>query len=497
VKKLMLALLFVALLPVGLVLMFLATGKIHTSSIGMILNVAGIGGVTTNEQLVEQSLRGPEGYSLQLYATDLKHARFLRFTSEGDLLVSRPHSGDIQLLKRDRNGDGRPDAVSTLVADLNRPLGIDFLDSWLYIAESNRIGRIRYDAATGQTSGDYDVVVEGLTDNGNHWTKTLRVGPDGLLYLTQGSTCNVCEEEDQRRATLMRFQPDGSKPEIIATGLRNSVGFDWAPWNGEIYATDNGRDLMGDDFPPCELNRIESGGFYGWPYFNGKNVPDPEMGDDPSGDVRTAISPVHAFRAHNAPLGITFLDAQTLPSEYQQSALVALHGSWNRSEPDGYKVVSLHWSENGIEERDFLSGFNNKGSIIGRPVDVAQGPDGAIYVSDDYAGAIYRLSYIGAATNSSGLNIEVKSLLDQTPPNWLADADLVVMANNGEQLFKRFNCQNCHGNKKGQASLANLSQRLGYGAVIAALEKPQANMPLFPLNEEERREIAVYLLSHD
>jgi len=124
----------------------------------------------------------------------------------------------------------------------------------------------------------------------------------------------------------MRFQPDGSQPKVIATGLRNSVGFDWAPWSGEIYATDNGRDLLGDDFPICELNRVTSGGFYGWPYFNGDNIPDPDMGEDPRGDEREAIPPVHGFRAHNAPLGIAFLDGKTLPSQYQRSALVALHG---------------------------------------------------------------------------------------------------------------------------------------------------------------------------
>jgi len=477
VKKLLLVILLIILLPVGLVLTLLATGTIHSSSIRMILNVAGIGGVETSDTLIEQSLTAPEGFSLQLYASNLTHARFLRFTSEGDLLVSRPHSGDIQLLKRDRNGDGQPDGVSTLVANLNRPLGIDFLGS-CYVAESNQIGRIRYDATTGKTSGEYEVVVDDLTDNGNHWTKTLRVGPDGLLYLAQGSTCNVCKEEDPRRATLMRFQPDGSAPEIMATGLRNSVGFDWAPWSGEIYATDNGRDLLGDDFPPCELNRIQSGGFYGWPYYNGDNVPDPDMGEDPPDEASNPIPPAHGFRAHNAPLGITFLDGQSLPEQYQRSALVALHGSWNRSEPDGYKVVSLHWGKNGIEERDFLSGFNNKGNIIGRPVDVAQGPDGAIYVTDDYAGAIYRLSYEGAAANSEGLTMAVESKLDQVRPDWLEGADLDAMAERGEQMFQRHDCQSCHGEQEGQVSFANLSQRLGYGAVIKSMEQPPANVPI-------------------
>jgi len=323
VKKFLLVILFIVLIPVALVLVALATGTIHTSSIRMILNTAGVAGVDTSVDLVEQRLIAPKGFSLSLYASGLKRARFMRVSATGDLVVSRPHSGDIQLLGRDADGDGQADSARTIIADLNRPQGVDFLGDWLYIAESNRIGRIRFDASAGETVGDYEVVVDGLTDNGNHWTKTLRVGSDGLLYLTQGSTCNVCEEEDLRRATLMRFQPDGSQPEVIATGLRNSVGFDWAPWNGDIYATDNGRDLLGDDFPICELNRVTSGGFYGWPYFNGHNTPDPDMGEDPRADEREPIPPVHGFRAHNAPLGIAFLDGKTLPSQYQRSALVA------------------------------------------------------------------------------------------------------------------------------------------------------------------------------
>jgi len=196
VKKFLLVVLFILLIPVALVLVALATGTIHTSSIRMVLNVAGVAGVNTSADLVEQRLTAPQGFSLRLYvslrlyASGLERARFMRITSAGDLLVSRPHSGDIQLLERDADDDGRADSVRTIIADLNRPHGVDFLGDWLYIAESNRIGRIRFDATAGETVGEYEVVVDGLTDNGNHWTKTLRVGSDGLLYLTQGSTCN-------------------------------------------------------------------------------------------------------------------------------------------------------------------------------------------------------------------------------------------------------------------------------------------------------------------
>jgi glucose/arabinose dehydrogenase len=190
----------------------------------------------------------------------------------------------------------------------------------------------------------------------------------------------------------MRLRPDGSGAEIYATGLRNSVGFDWAPWDGALYATDNGRDLLGDDFPPDELNRIEQGRFYGWPYVNGFGVADPDVGGEYAGDP-VPTHPVHGFRPHNAPLGIHFVRAAKLPAGYERTALVALHGSWNRRAPDGYKVVALRWRDDGtIEESDFLTGFLNGDGIIGRPAFVTEGPDGAIYVSDDYAGVVYRVS---------------------------------------------------------------------------------------------------------
>ncbi|HEX7373810.1 MAG TPA: PQQ-dependent sugar dehydrogenase, partial [Steroidobacteraceae bacterium] len=210
--------------------------------------------------------------------------------------------------------------------------------------------------------------------------------------------CNVCIEADERRATMMRMHPDGSGAEIFATGLRNSVGFDWAPWDGALYATENGRDLLGDDFPPDELNRVERGHFYGWPYVNGNDALDPDFGRDNADKLAESTLPAHGFRPHNAPLGMVFLRPEHLPADYQRTALVALHGSWNRRQLDGYKVVSLHWQADGsIVERDFLTGFLTESKLIGRPAGVTQGTDGAIYISDDYAGVIYRVTYTGPA----------------------------------------------------------------------------------------------------
>jgi glucose/arabinose dehydrogenase len=502
-KKLLLALAAVVLLLVAIPALLIANGTISAGSVPLILNVMmGLEGPPATEPAAQGRYRLPAGFQLDLFAAYLPKARFLRFTAAGDLLVSRPHAGDVVLLRRDGDGDGRSDGRLTVVSGLDRPQGMDFHGDWLYVAERDRVGRLAFDAGLGQATGEYEVVIDGLTGNGNHWSKTLRFGPDGQLYLAQGSTCNVCVERDPRRATMMRFRPDGAGGEVIATGLRNSVGFDWSPFDGGLYATDNGRDLLGDDFPPCELNRVEVGGFYGWPYFNGANVPDPDMGPDPLAGQRSPVAPVHGFRAHNAPLGMTFVDPQHLPPSFQRSALVALHGSWNRSVPDGYKVVSLHWGERGIEERDFLTGFNLDGDISGRPVDVAQGPDGAFYISDDYAGAVYRVSYRGGAVNpataASAMGakpvVPPAAAAPAEPPAWVAEADLELLRERGEQLYLQFDCAGCHQRGASPVRLDHLADGAGYARVIEVLQNPQAPMPLYPLERAELRSLAVYLV---
>ena len=333
-----------------------------------------------------------DGFRLEVYSTDVPLARWPLATATGDLIIARTRADEIVLLERDANGDGKPDAVRTLLPEIDHPHGLALHDGWLYVGDRTGIGRIRFDEERGQVSGNYERVVDDFTADGFHQTKTVGFGPDGLLYVAQGSSCNVCVEQDARRATIMRMQPDGKEREIFATGLRNSVGFDWAPWDGALYATENGRDLLGDDLPPDELNRIERGGFYGWPFAFGARVGDPDMGKGHEADIARSIPPAHEFRAHNAPLGIAFLRGASLPPGYSRTALVALHGSWNRSAPDGYKVVALDWQADGsIVERDFLSGFRSSEGILGRPAGVTQGPDGAIFITDDYAGVIYRV----------------------------------------------------------------------------------------------------------
>ncbi len=256
------------------------------------------------------------------------------------------------------------------------------------------------------------------------------------------------------RSCVMRSTAVGE--EIYAAGLRNSVGFDWRPGTRELYATDNGRDLLGDDTPPCELNRIERGGFYGWPFAYGMNQADPDFGVGQPARIAASIPPVHAFGAHQAPLGIRFLRHESQPVDYRGAALVALHGSWNRSELSGYKVVSLHWDAEGkISQRDFFTGFQVGDDVIGRPVDVAEGPDGAIYVSDDYAAAIYRITRSDASSNISEAPTSLAS--DRPAPRAVDDPLAAydpdtrsTMVARGAALFAERACAGCH--VEGQAA---------------------------------------------
>lgn len=360
-------------------------------------SLTGIGS-PPSAQTTKHTLAAPPGFELSIFADHVPNARLLKIAPTGQLLVSSPRTGAIYLLT-DHNHDGKAENITQLIGGLQRPHGIDLYDdgrnTWLYIAETHAIGRIAIDWRTGKTIGNYESIMTGLPGDGGHSTRTIQFSRDNWLYLTIGSSCNVCLEADVRRATMMRLRPDGSDSQIYATGLRNSVGFDWAPWNNALYATDNGRDLLGDNYPPCELNQITAGGFYGWPHINGFGKLDPDYGKGQDVLLKTSISPSFGFRAHNAPLGIHFLRHPSLPDNYQRTALVALHGSWNRSKPDGYKVVALRWDGMGkITSEDFITHFlQPNGQIIGRPVDIEEGPDGSIYISDDYAGVIYRVLY--------------------------------------------------------------------------------------------------------
>lgn len=464
-------------------------------------SLLGAQGPTPEAGEVRHQLQLPQGFELSLFATDVRNARFMAVTANDDLLVASPRGKTVYLLFRDQDGDGAADGRKQLLTELNRPHSVALQGEWLYVAEMDGIGRVRFDAEARALTGDYQRILNGLPEGGNHWTKTIDFGPDGDLYLAIGSSCNVCEETDPRRATIMRLQPDGSDPEIFASGLRNSVGFDWSPRNGALYATDNGRDLLGDDYPPCELNRVQEGGFYGWPYANGWNRPDPDFGPGNEERIANAIEPVHGFRAHNAPLGIAFIEHAALPDEYHQQALVALHGSWNRSEKDGYEVVSLHWQADGdIQERDFLTGFlTESGDVIGRPVDVAQASDGAIYISDDYAGAIYRVRYRGEDARPSSIALEAPAA-DTTAdgPLSLTPAQ-AEQARLGKSLIQSNGCLACHSiggfEGGGELPLQALYTKYDVATLSEFFLAPTPPMPRLDLPASERQAIALYLLS--
>jgi glucose/arabinose dehydrogenase/cytochrome c553 len=442
-------------------------------------------------------IRAAPGFQVGLFAEELPNARFLSFTETGDLLVSQPRSGRILLLERDSDGDGRSDAVHTLLEGLERPHGLDVVDGWLYVGETDAVGRVGFDAPTRATRGAYERVVTGLPSGGNHWTRTLRFGPDGALYVSVGSSCNVCVEEDPRRAAILRYQPDGSGEEIFASGLRNAVGFDWQPATNQLYATDNGRDLLGDDFPPCELNRVVEGGFYGWPLANGDRIPDPDLGAGRETEIAASHPPAHAFGAHNAPLGMAFLRGEKLPASHREAALVALHGSWNRSRKDGYKVVSLHFGPDGqIEERDFVWGFLEDDDVIGRPVDVAEGPDGDIYISDDYAGAIYRVVFGEEARPTA---TPTRAIRNVDPWAGLSPEEREQRGARGSLLYESHACAACHDPDRAEAGvvvrpLAGLTERYDPASLAAFLKTPTPPMPVAPLTDAERQDLAVHLL---
>ncbi len=373
---------------------FLWLGPVAISDRAMLWRmIRGTPAEPPSAQIVAAQLTVPPGYRIGIWARDLPSVRLLRPLPDGSLVATQPRGGRVVLLRPDGDGDGLSDGTEVLLEGLDGPNGVDVAGGFLYVAERSAVGRMPFDESGGRATGTYERIVTGLTGDGAHWRKALRIGPDGALYVGLGSTCNACVEEDPRRAAIMRFEADGRSGRVYATGLRNPYGFDWAPWDGALYATENGRDLLGDDLPPDELNRIEDGAFYGWPWRHGADVTDPDMGPGPAQLLAAARPPAHAFRAHNAPLGIRFLRHPVHGPGYARAALVALHGSWNRSIPDGYAVVSLHWDPNGrIEERIFVGGFRGAAGLIGRPVDVAEAPDGAIFVSDDYAGVIYRVT---------------------------------------------------------------------------------------------------------
>ena len=473
----------------------------YAVSVPLMSMVFGVGGGTPSEGVFTDRLRAPDGWSVSIYG-EVPNARLLRFTSSGDLLVSSPRQGSIYRLERDADSDGAADSVAKLRLDLDRPHGLDVFEGHLYIGEASEVRRVAYNVETAEVSGELTILVPDLPEGGNHWTRTIAIGPDRKLYVAVGSSCNVCVEADDRRAAMLRYELDGSGYELYATGLRNAVDFDWHPANGKLFATDNGRDLLGNDFPPCELNEIEAGGFYGWPYVNGDGVSDPDFGGQRPDLEARAISPVHGFRAHNAPLGIGFASGPLVPAGYENAAFVALHGSWNRTVKDGYRVVSLHWTGQGIERRDFLTGFELDDSVIGRPVDAELGPDGAIYVSDDFAGVVWRVSPPDIQAGAAPYAPVAPTPDSASDLGKLSSSDLLQLEALGKSLYESNACASCHEASHAETGvvarkLENLSERYSIESLSDFFTAPTPPMPVFVLDATQRRALAVHLLAED
>jgi len=462
----------------------------------------GWGGEAPSEAEAKNRLSVPADYEISLYAL-VPQVRMLVATPRGDLIASVPRQDKVVLLERDKDDDGRPDAVRELLSGVRRAHGLALSpDGWLYVGAASAIGRVRFDVATGTAQGELDYVVRGLPEGGNHWSRNVGIGPDGRLYVTVGSSCNACVEEDERRAAMLRYEADGSGYELYARGLRNAVDFAWRPATGELFATDNGRDLLGDDFPPCELDRVVAGGDYGWPVANGERVPDPDNGAGQEARIAASIPPAFPFPAHNAPLGIAFLAHPRQPAAYQGAALVALHGSWNRTRKDGYKVVALHWDASGvIRSDDFVTGFLDGEEVFGRPVDVVEAPNsGTIYVSDDYAGAVYAVRRRGSRGAPIGEAGSAQPRSARGDPFAGIDAgERAALVENGATAWNAHGCAACHDSAAAAPGmvtkpLAGLAARHDLVSLTEFFAAPTPPMPAPPVEEAGRRQLAAYVL---
>ena len=336
----------------------------------------------------------PRGFSVELFADNVPHARSLALSPGGIVFVGSREDDHVYALA-DHDGDGRAEALHRIGTGLNTPNGVAFRNGALYVAEISRV--LRYDNIEDRLSDPPDPIVlnDSFPSDRWHGWKYIAFGPDGKLYLPVGAPCNVCERADERYSSIMRMNPDGSDLEVFAHGVRNTVGFDWDPVTGDLWFTDNGRDYLGDDSPPDELNHAPRPGLhFGFPYFHGGDIPDPEYAADRSPD--NYVYPVEKLGPHVAALGMCFYTGSMFPEEYRGRVLIAEHGSWNRSTPIGYRVTMVSLSGGRSEGYEvFADGWLEGKSAWGRPVDILQLPDGSILVSDDKAGVIYRISYRG------------------------------------------------------------------------------------------------------
>ncbi|MGR9012804.1 MAG: PQQ-dependent sugar dehydrogenase [Gammaproteobacteria bacterium] len=341
-------------------------------------------------------LHVPTGFTLSIFADNLPNARSLALGDNGVVFVGTGSEGAVYAVQ-DSNTDGIADRRYVIARSLYLPNGVAYKDDSLYVAEVNRI--IRFDHITQHLANPPKpvTVYDQFPSDQHHGWKYLRFGPDNKLYTSVGAPCNVCEPAKAIYSSLVRLNVDGSDFEILARGIRSSVGFDWQPKTNALFFTDNGRDYLGDDLPPDELNQWTiAGEHFGFPYCHGGVVPDPEFANGKK--CRQFTAPMWKFKAHIAPLGLRFYQGKQFPTRFKNQLFVAEHGSWNRSEPHGYRVALVKFKQGKpISEEIFINGWlTENGSVLGRPVDILEMPDGSLLISDDKLGVIYKVEYKGS-----------------------------------------------------------------------------------------------------
>ena len=334
----------------------------------------------------------PPGFKIDIYAADIPNARSMALSPQGTLFVGTRKAGRVYAVL-DPNGDFRADEVVTLAEGLNMPNGVAFRNGSLYVAEVNRI--LRYDDIEKQIYFPPKPVIvnNSFPRDKHHGWKYIAIGPDEMLYVPVGAPCNICKKEDPRYSTIMRMKLDGSGLEIYAHGVRNTVGFDWHPLTKELWFTNNGRDWMGDDLPPDTLNQMpEKGLHFGFPYCHAGDIPDPKYGK--MRQCNEFVKPALKLDPHVAPLGMKFYTGSMFPLPYRNRVFIAEHGSWNRSVPIGYRITMAIFNKNHTPRyATFAEGWLQNNNAWGRPVDIIIMKDGSLLVSDDRAGAIYRITY--------------------------------------------------------------------------------------------------------
>jgi len=354
----------------------------------------GLAGVLT-DAVSEQTLTNihlPPGFKLAILAEDVPNARSMTLGPEGVLFVGTRPEGKVYAVL-DSNRDFKADRVLTIASGLNVPNGVAFRDGSLYVAEINRILKFQNIGKSLEHPPQPTVVTTNYPSDKHHGWKFIAFGPDGKLYVPVGAPCNVCDPTNEIYSTITRINADGSGREIFARGVRNTVGFDWHPQTHALWFTDNGRDNLGENVPPDELNRAPRPGLhFGFPYFHGKAISDPRF---VAGKLASEFTPPELeLGPHVAALGMRFYTGTMFPQKYRGGIFIAEHGSWNRREPIGYRVMFVKMENNRpVSYEVFAEGWL-KGSVAwGRPVDVLVMPDGSLLVSDDKAGKIYRIAY--------------------------------------------------------------------------------------------------------